>query len=117
MIDPRFNNLFFAGLVQPLCALMPVAEEQSRFIGQYLTGQNHLPPADVMNAERVEMFERQRSNYVSTPRHTIQIECGEYTTDLRRELRRGRRRAEAHGFALPVQPRVVRPVARQAVDA
>ena len=70
-----------------------------------------------MNAERVEMFERLRANYVSTPRHTIQINCGEYTTDLRRELARGRKRAEAHNFVLPIPPRVVRPAFKQAVEA
>jgi len=117
MIDPRFSNLFFVGLVQPLCAMMPIAEEQSKFVAQYLTGQNHLPPVDVMNAERVEMFEKVRANYVSTARHTIQINCGEYTTDLRRELARGQRRAEAHNFVLPIPPRVVRPAVKQAVEA
>jgi hypothetical protein len=117
MIDPRFSNLFFVGLVQPLCAMMPIAEEQSKLVGQYLTGQYALPPVDVQNAERVEMFERVRSRYVSSPRHTIQINCGEYTTDLRRELARGNRRAEGQQFALPIQPRVIRPPAKPTADA
>lgn len=109
MIDPRFSNLFFLALVQPLCAMMPIAEEQAKFIGAYLTGKYALPPTDVMNAERVEMFERAKAGYVRTPRHTIQINCGEYTYDLRRELARGGRRAAVQEFALPVPPRVVRP--------
>lgn len=109
MMDPRFLNLFFLGLVQPLCAMMPIAEEQAKFIAQYLTGKYALPPVDVMNAERVEMFERVKRGYISTPRHTIQINCGEYTTDLRRELLRGNRRAASSQHALPILPRVVRP--------
>ena len=117
MIDPRFSNLFFVGLVQPLCAMMPIAEEQSKLVGQYLTGRYALPPVDVLNAERVEMFERVRSRYVSSPRHTIQINCGEYTMDLRRELARGYRRAEIQQFALPIQPRVIRPPVKVAADA
>ncbi|MDZ4740846.1 MAG: NAD(P)-binding domain-containing protein [Alphaproteobacteria bacterium] len=117
MIDPRFSNLFFLALVQPLCAMMPIAEEQAKFIAQYLTGQFALPPAAVLNGERVEMFERAKAGYVSTPRHTIQINCGEYTYDLRRELVRGRKRAAAAGFVLPVPPRVVRPNVKPLVDA
>ncbi len=117
MIDPRFSNLFFVGLVQPLCAMMPIAEEQSKLVGQYLTGRYALPPVEMLNAERVEMFERVRNQYVSSPRHTIQINCGEYTMDLRREVARGHRRAESHQFALPIQPRVIRPAAKAVADA
>lgn len=117
MIDPRFANLFFVGLVQPLCAMMPIAEEQSKFVAHYLTGRYALPPVDVMNAERVEMHERSKSRYVATPRHTIQINCGEYTYDLRRELAKGLRRAAAHGYVLPIEPRVIRPSPKQTVAA
>jgi hypothetical protein len=117
MIDPRFSNLFFLALVQPLCAMMPIAEEQAKFIAHYLTGQYAMPPTEVMNAERVEMFERSKAGYVSTPRHTIQINCGEYTYDLRRELVRGHKRAAAHGFVLPVPPRVIRPTLKPLVPA
>ncbi len=117
MIDPRFTNLFFVGLVQPLCAMMPIAEEQARFAADYLTGQYALPPIEVMDAERIEMHERSKSNYVTTPRHTIQINCGEYTYDLRRELAKGRRRATAQGNVLPIEPRVVRPSPKQTVAA
>jgi dimethylaniline monooxygenase (N-oxide forming) len=117
MIDPRFLNLFFVGLVQPLCAMMPLAEEQSKFIANYLIGRYALPPVEVMHAERIEMHERAKSRYVSTPRHTIQINCGEYTYDLRRELVKGLRRASAQGYALPIEPRVIRPSPKQTVAA
>jgi hypothetical protein len=117
VMDPRFPNLFFQGLVQPLCAMMPIAEEQAKFIARYLTGRYALPPVDVMNAERVEMHDRSKANHIATPRHTIQINCGEYTYDLRRELERGHRRAEAAGFVLPVPPRAVRPAIKAPVTA
>jgi hypothetical protein len=117
MIDPRFLNLFFVGLVQPLCAMMPIAEEQSKLVAAYLVGHYALPPVEVMHAQRMEMHERIKSRYVASPRHTIQITCGEYTYDLRRELAKGRARAAAQGFALPVEARVIRPSPRQAVAA
>jgi dimethylaniline monooxygenase (N-oxide forming) len=116
MIDPRFLNLSFVALVQPLCAMMPIAEEQAKFLAYYMTGHYALPPVEVMNAERVEMHERIKAGYLATPRHTIQINCGEYTFDLRRELAKGRRRAAAHGFVLPIEPRVIRPAAKQAAQ-
>jgi hypothetical protein len=70
-----------------------------------------------MHAERIEMHERSKAHYVASPRHTIQINCGEYTHDLRRELAKGHRRAEAMGFVLPIEPRVIRPSPRQTVAA
>ena len=109
IIDPRFANLFFLGLVQPLCAMMPIAEEQTKLVARYLTGHYAMPPVEVMNAERIEMHERSKSHYVTTPRHTIQINCGEYTYDLRRELAKGAKRAAAQRFVLPIEPRVIRP--------
>jgi hypothetical protein len=117
IIDPRFSNLFFIGLVQPLCALMPVAEEQAKFVGQYLTGRYQLPPVDVMNAERVEAHERVRNEHAPSPRHTIQVDCEAYARDLRRELARGQARAERAGFPLSVPARVVRPAPRQSLEA
>jgi cation diffusion facilitator CzcD-associated flavoprotein CzcO len=114
MIDPRFGNLFFLAFVQPLCAMMPIAEEQAKFAAHYLTGRYALPPVEVMNAERIEMHERSKSRFVATPRHTIQINCGEYTYDLRRELAKGAKRAAAQRFVLPVEPRVIRPAAYRA---
>jgi hypothetical protein len=117
MLDPRFSNLFFIGLVQPLCAMMPIAEEQAKFLGHYLTGHYAVPPVEMMNAERLEMHERMKARYVSTPRHTIQINCGEYTYDLRRELAKGRKRAAAQGYVLPIEPRVIRPAPKQTVAA
>ena len=117
MIDPRFNNLFFVALLQPLCAMMPIAEEQSKLIAHYLTGTYALPPVEVMHAERMEMHEKMKANYLKTPRHTIQINCGEYTHDLRKELARGAKRAKAQGYVLPVPPRVVRPQTQPAVAA
>ena len=117
MIDPRFMNLFFVALVQPLCAMMPIAEEQSKLIAHYLTGHYAPPPVEVMNAQRIEMHQRVKSHYVASARHTIQINCGEYTFDLRRELAKGRKRAAAQGFVLPVEPRVIRPAHKQRTAA
>jgi len=105
MIDPRYPNLLFVGLFQPLCAIMPVAEVQAKFIAEYLTGTYCPPPADIQDRERQQEYNRERSGWMSTPRHTIQINCGQYTYDLRRELRKGQARAAkaGHPLAVPVR--------------
>jgi dimethylaniline monooxygenase (N-oxide forming) len=105
MMDPRYPNLFMVALVQPLCAMMPIAEEQSKVIASYLTGEYALPDPDQMEQERVEMHQRIKDQYVATPRHTIQINCGEYTYGLRKEQRRGMKRAKQTGNPLPILPR------------
>jgi hypothetical protein len=47
------------------------------------------------------MFKR----YVTSKRHTMQVDFDDYLFELRRELRRGGDRARRSGFALPVPAR------------
>ncbi|MFP4002694.1 MAG: flavin-containing monooxygenase [Alphaproteobacteria bacterium] len=108
MIDPRYPNLALVALVQPLCAMMPIAEEQSKFLADYLTGRYALPSVKEMDRDRKRMYEKSRAGYVKTPRHTIQINCGEYTQELRKERARGAKRAARRGNRLPVPRRAVR---------
>lgn len=105
MIDPRYDNLFFIALLQPLCATMPLAEEQSKVIAAYLRGEYLLPGRADMEAERVAMHEGGKANWVKTPRHTIQVDCASYAFDLRAELKKGRARADLLGRPLPVPAR------------
>jgi len=58
-----------------------------------------------MDRDRRRMYERARGGYVKSPRHTIQINCGEYTHELREERKRGAKRAARKGNKLPVPPR------------
>ncbi len=95
MIEPAYPNLYFIGLVQPLCAMMPVAEEQAKLMCAHLTGDYLAPTAEHMAQERDAMHAGVKAHYVPSARHTIQIDCAAYTHDLRRELRRGRKRALA----------------------
>jgi dimethylaniline monooxygenase (N-oxide forming) len=92
--DPRFTNLMFIGLVQPWCAIMPIAEQQAIIAAEHLAGSYALPPLSQMAAETHAMHEAIKAGYVNTARHTIQVDCGEYTYALRQELRRGQARAK-----------------------
>ena len=105
VFKPDVDNVAFIGLLQPLGAIMPLAEAQGRWIAAYLRGEYRLPPrADVeaaMKAERERMFRR----YVASKRHTMQVDYDNYLYDLGKELKAGAARARGTGFALPVPPR------------
>ena len=101
---PGIDNLAFIGLLQPLGAIMPLAEAQGRWVASYLRGEYHLPSLRDMEAdirrERARMFKR----YVASKRHTMQVDFDNYLYALRKELKAGAARARAAGFTLPVRP-------------
>ena len=99
------NCLFFVGLIQPLCATMPIAELQSRWIAELLTGAYALPPKAEVERATNEFYESMKARYLASPRHTIQIDCTEYSHDLRKEMRAGHQRAEVLGNTLTIPPR------------
>jgi cation diffusion facilitator CzcD-associated flavoprotein CzcO len=105
MMDPRYENLFFCALLQPLCATMPIAEQQAKLISAYLLGEYLLPSRVAMEAERIAMHSRVKAHYVATARHTIQVDCAEYAFDLRREIRSGRARADLLDRPRPIAAR------------
>ncbi len=45
VFHPEIPNVFFIGLLQPLGAIMPLAEAQGAWVGDYLLGDYALPPA------------------------------------------------------------------------
>jgi dimethylaniline monooxygenase (N-oxide forming) len=102
---PDIPNLFFVGLLQPLGAIMPVAEAQGEWVGDHLAGRYALPAPDDLRAdiedERRKMFKR----YVASKRHTMQIDFDDWMAALEKERRRGAERARAQGHRLPVPPR------------
>jgi thioredoxin reductase len=93
VFKPGIDDLFFVGLLQPLGAIMPLAEAQAKWIGEHLCGEYRLPDDETMRAEiardRLEMFRR----YVRSARHTMQVDFDRYLWQLDRERRAGRARA------------------------
>ncbi len=104
MFKPGVNNLFFIGLLQPLGAIFPIAEQQALLAAEYLTGRYALPPEeqmlDAMRDERQAMFKR----YVKSKRHTMQVDFDAFLRNLHRERKAGHKRAAARGNRLPVEP-------------
>lgn len=106
MIKPEIGNLFFIGLLQPLGAIMPIAEAQGHLIGDHLLGRVALPSAAEMrraiDRERDAMFARYADR---APRHTMQVDFKGYLWRLERQRRRGGKIARQMGYPLPVPPR------------
>ena len=104
VFKPEVPNLAFVGLLQPLGAIMPLAEAQGQWIAAYLRGEYHLPSPEAMRAHIADDMEAMRKRDVSSKRHTIQVDFDEYLYKLAIERREGARRAAASGYALQVPP-------------
>jgi dimethylaniline monooxygenase (N-oxide forming) len=109
VFHPDIDNVFFLGLLQPLGAVMPLAEAQGRWIAAYLRGEYALPSSSALRAdmqrERARMFKR----YVSSKRHTMQVDFDNYRYEIGRESAAGAKRARERGYALPVPARATAP--------
>ena len=92
VVHPDRPGLYFIGLVQPLGAIMPIAEAQSEWIADVLEGKVELPAADEMKRVTEREDERMRKRYVASTRHTIQVDFYPYMRTIARERRRRRRR-------------------------
>jgi cation diffusion facilitator CzcD-associated flavoprotein CzcO len=98
VFKPEIPNLAFIGLLQPLGAIMPLAEAQGQWVAEYLRGEYHLPSPDAMRDHIAQDMEAMRKRYVSSKRHTIQVDFDEYLYKLAIERREGARRAAAAGY-------------------
>ncbi|HEY4097947.1 MAG TPA: NAD(P)-binding domain-containing protein [Baekduia sp.] len=92
VFHPDVEGLYFVGLVQPLGAIMPVAERQSALIADHLEGRHALPPAAEMHRSVRRERARMRRRYVASKRHTIQVDYDDYMRALTREREAGARR-------------------------
>jgi len=88
VIHPDWPNLFFVALVQPLGAIMPLAEVQSKWIARLLTGQTKLPNADKMRRDIEKDRQTMQKRYKNSPRHTLQVDFHPYKESIEKEMTR-----------------------------
>ncbi len=105
VFHPEIDNVFFLGLLQPLGAIMPLAEAQGSLIAAYLRGEYALPDTQAMRADMARERRRMRKRYVASRRHTMQVDFDTYLWELGKERRAGARRVGARGFQLPIPAR------------
>jgi dimethylaniline monooxygenase (N-oxide forming) len=88
VVHPEHQGLYFIGLVQPLGAVMPLAEAQAKWVANLILGKARLPSRAAMEAEIEKDLAKMRARYVSSDRHTIQVDFFPYLIQVEREARR-----------------------------
>ncbi len=90
VVSPDHPGLYFVGLIQPLGAVMPIAEAQSHWVVELIAGEVSLPPVAEMRAQIAAYDASLRKRYVASKRHTIQVDAHTYRTELAKERKRRR---------------------------
>ena len=90
MVHPDRPGLFFIGLLQPVGAVMPLAQAQSELVVKVLTGECELPSRRDMVKTMHDDDRRNKRQFYDSPRHTMQVDFDHYLWDLKREMRRGK---------------------------
>ena len=105
VVHPEASGLYFIGLVQPLGAIMPIAELQSEWVADLFEGSAALPQPEAMRREIEREDAAMRKRYVASTRHTIQVDYYPYMRLLGKERRRkrGLRRALPAASTLEVE--------------
>jgi thioredoxin reductase len=107
VVDPGHPGLYFLGLVQPIGAIMPLAEAQAEWVADLVEGVGQLPSYDEMRVQIREYDEAVRRRYVASKRHTIEVDFRGYLLELARERRAGRDRAAGLTRRIPALRRAV----------
>jgi cation diffusion facilitator CzcD-associated flavoprotein CzcO len=90
VVHPDLSGLYFIGLIQPLGAIMPIAELQSEWVADLIEGRVSLPDRATMVREIARDQRAMRKRYVASKRHTIQVDFHPYLRQLREERARDR---------------------------
>ena len=93
VVNPDHPGLYFVGLVQPIGAIMPLAEAQSEWVADLVDGRGALPSYDEMRRQIRIYDEQVKKRYVASKRHTIQVDFHAYLAELDRERRESHARA------------------------
>ena len=82
VVAPDDEGLYFVGLIQPVGALPPLAEQQARWVAQLIDGAA-LPTPAMMKAEVQRDQAEVAARYDDRPRHTIQVDYWPYLQHMR----------------------------------
>src|SRR5436309_6863139 len=98
-VPPDLDVLCFIALLEPLAALMPLAEAQSEWVADLLAGESALPTHDEMWKEIKDRREALRRRYLRSTRHTNQVDLFPYLRENDKQRQPGRKR-KARGRGL-----------------
>jgi cation diffusion facilitator CzcD-associated flavoprotein CzcO len=111
VFHPKYRDLFFIGLLQPLGAIMPLAELQSIWVSKYLLGEYTLPPQQALLRDIEQEREKLRKRFGNAPRHTMEVDFLPYVRGIQKEMRRGRKRPPTAPALIQREARTAEPVA------
>ncbi|MBK5111559.1 MAG: NAD(P)-binding domain-containing protein [Thermoleophilia bacterium] len=83
-------GLYFIGLIQPLGAIMPLAEAQSAWVADLIEGRCSLPDRSSMARAVALEQARMKRRYVTSKRHTIQVDFDDYLRTVEKERKEPR---------------------------
>ncbi|GAA3849802.1 hypothetical protein GCM10022243_14660 [Saccharothrix violaceirubra] len=107
VVDPRHPGLYFIGLFQPLGATTVLAEAQSHWVADLLQGSAALPPPAEMDREIKRYKENLAKRYVTSQRHTMQVDHYPYLAELRGARKHGARLARKGALPAGYRPEEV----------
>jgi dimethylaniline monooxygenase (N-oxide forming) len=85
VVPPDLPGLYFIGLVQPLGAVMPLAEAQAHWVADLIRGRVTLPSPSEMRRQVTSYDAALRKRYVASKRHTIEVDFHAYRAEIARE--------------------------------
>ena len=85
VVAPDRPGLYFIGLVQPLGAIMPLAEAQAHWVADLINGRVTLPSRSQMRAQVAAYDEAVRRRFVASKRHTMEVDFHSYRAELGKE--------------------------------
>jgi dimethylaniline monooxygenase (N-oxide forming) len=86
VVSPEAEGLYFIGLLHSMMSLMPLAEFQSEWVGDLLTGRVALPPRGHMWAQVRRARRRQDKRFYDSSGHLL-VDPGEYERLIAAERR------------------------------
>ena len=92
IVPPQLPGLYFIGLIQPIGAVMPIAEIQSQWVADLLQGNATLPTNQQMSREIAGYTAATVKRYRACTTHAIQVDFLAYMREIRRERHMGVRR-------------------------
>lgn len=93
VVPPAQKGLYFIGLIQPLGAIMPLAEAQCDWVAELIDGEGALPDRLTMTREIALEQTKMGRRFINSKRHTVEVDFDPYMRTLRKEKARSRERA------------------------
>src|SRR5699024_1858873 len=89
MVHPDHPGLLFIGLLQPVGPVMPLSEIQAKLAAKGILGHGEQPRRRDTVAQLAKHDRRNKKQFYSSPRHTMEVDFDHYLWEMEREMRRG----------------------------